>query len=128
MKELDLTFRGTTSLGSLIDALKECAPGAEVQFDFCYIVPTTLASYRGYYEDLALGWQDKGPTKTVAGLIEQLEGAIGDTYEGWKGGDYTMHRGSSIWVANRGEAGGTAIVGLNDETYHGVILVTKLVD
>ncbi len=40
---------------------------------------------------------------TVAGLIEALGLAIGATFEGYKGGQFTMHADSDLWVSERGE-------------------------
>lgn len=129
MIDLELTSRGTTLLGSLIDTLEKCGRDQTVRFDFCYLAPTTLASYRGYYEDLALGWTSEFTGwPTVEDLLVKLREAIGKTYTGWKGGDYVMGRESSVWVANRGESGGTGIVAVSNDTYHGVVLVTALVD
>jgi hypothetical protein len=44
-------------------------------------------SYRGYYEDLGVCWVYQ---TTVGAMIDTLKGAIGSTYEGWKGGLFTM--------------------------------------
>jgi hypothetical protein len=132
--ELETTVHGTASLGAVIDALKTCRPTAEVQYDFCYLRPTTLESYRGHYDHLALGWTPKSFGEQhfwvpILVLIAYLEEAIGKEYEGWKGGDYVMSRETPLWVANPGETGGTGIVAI--EVMHDgktVVLVTKRVD
>jgi hypothetical protein len=103
------------SLGKLIKLLELEKQDNHVQFDFGGFEPTSLASYRGYYEQLALGfqeatWDDKSPT--VKSVLQELKNAIGKTYEGYKGGDYKMSEDTHLWVANYGEANSTAIVGL----------------
>lgn len=129
-KLMELTIYGTASLGAVIDALRAADPDSEVQFDFCYLSPTGVASYRGYYDHLALGWeQSEEPPywPKASDLLARLEAAIGHTFEGWKGGHYRMSRDTPLWVANRGETGGTGIVGIRDEG-HSVIIETAKVD
>lgn len=100
------------SLGEFIDALKREDQGFSVRYDFGGLVPDlSPASYRGYYEDLAVGFSD-GDAPTVAELVAALESAIGKTFCGYKGGDYRMDRNTTLWVANHGESSDTAIVGL----------------
>jgi len=60
-------------------------------------------SYRGYYTDLA--FEVCGPT-TIDHLLAVAEGALGVTFTGWKGGDYTMRDYTSVWlVREEGECG-----------------------
>jgi hypothetical protein len=66
-----------------------------------------LHSYRGYYEQLAIGFgpfiEGRGQCyPTVGALLAALDQAIGSTYEGWKGGDFVMHDWSTLWVAQEG--------------------------
>jgi hypothetical protein len=60
-------------------------------------------SYRGYYSDLALE-PVRGATN-VRAIRQALESAIGETYQGYKGGDYTMGPTTPLWVANYGTTG-----------------------
>lgn len=128
-KNLELSPFGTTKLGALIEALRFAPKDADVQFDFCYLSPTSVASYRGYYDHLALGWDAKAWPKVTAVLAE-LESAVGKTFEGWKGGNYRMSLETPLWVSNRGETGGTGIVAVafEGEEVHTVVLVTEKVD
>jgi hypothetical protein len=112
----------------LIGALERFEPATSLMFDFCGLEPTTLDSYRGYYEDLALGWRPReGEGVTTASVLASLRAAIGATFQGWKGGDYVAHLDSRVWVANRGESGGTGIVGVENGEWRAV-LQTALVD
>jgi hypothetical protein len=119
MAELELSAYGTATLGGLIAALERAAPVADVEYDFCYLAPTTLASYRGYYDHLALGWTQHGPAPywpKVFELLAILKAADGATFKGWKGGQYRMRATTPVWVANRGHAGGTGIVGVDADS------------
>ena len=113
------------SLGDVIERLQKLDSEDRVVFDFCNLVPTKLRSWRGSYDELALGYVDTGrfdrERVSVNELLEHLRSAVGDTFEGWKGGDYVMDFNTPVWVANPGEAGGTAIVGVEFIDYQVVI-------
>lgn len=117
------------TLGQLIDALKTASPTGSVRFDWCDLHPAGLASYRGYYEDLAIGFMCEKwtPIVTVSDFLLECQSAIGKTFEGYKGGDFEMDRDTVLWVANYGSSTGWAIVGVK-VTEFGVTLKTKLVD
>lgn len=106
--------RGQINLGELIKLLERREPDQQVVFDFCCLQPTTIDSYRGYYEQLAIGHTPEMSygKKTVADLLEQLREAVGKTYEGYKGGQYKMTEQTPLWVTNSGNTSGTAVVGL----------------
>jgi hypothetical protein len=99
------------SLGEFIDKLKKLPKEAVIQFDFGGSVPTEFESYRGYYSELALGFTGEyGITMpTVKRLLELAEAAVGDTFQGWKGGDHEMSRETSLFVANPGNTSDTFI-------------------
>jgi hypothetical protein len=65
--------------------------------------PTKIRSWRGSYNELAIdyGMDDR---YTLLQFIEELKGSIGKTYEGYKGGDFTMGKITPIWVAHWGES------------------------
>lgn len=110
------------NLGELIDLLKRCPQKDLVKFDFGSTTPGQCDSYRGYYEDLALGFEvDASDYPTVAELQETLTEAIGETFQGWKGGEYRMDRNSRLWVANCGQTSDTTIVGICDCNYMTVL-------
>lgn len=116
-------------LGAMIDMLKAMPQHENVFYDFGNIEPTTLDSYRGYYDQLALGYNDDGSREpiTVATLLADCEQAVGRTYSGYKGGDYTMDRATPVWVANYGRSNSTAIVGIREVSY-GVVIDTRFED
>jgi hypothetical protein len=112
------------TLGELI-TLIEKLPDKDrtIRFDFEQAVPTTLASYRGYYNQLAIGFDFK-TEPTITTLLTELKNAVGKTFTGWKGGEYEMDENTPLWVANEGRTGDTIIVGIKDVN-HTVVIETK---
>lgn len=113
-------------LGEIIAALKRKNQEHPVTFGFDYARPTRLHSYRGYYEDLAIGYQ-RGTDCTVGQLVAKLEEARGTVMTGWKGGEYLMHDDTAVWMSNPGDATGMAIVDVV-EVPCSIWLKTELVD
>lgn len=73
----------------------------------------TPNSYRGYYEDLAFA-----PTgeATVARLRDTCRMCNGNTFEGYKGGEFYMHDDTAVWIANYGTChDGRRLLGVNDD-------------
>jgi hypothetical protein len=125
----DLTVFGPISLGGLIDRLKKCPPEREVMFDWCGMGPVNFGSYRGYYDHLALSYED-GARITAGDLLELAEAEVGATHSGWKGGTFRMDRNTPVWVANSGDCWGTGIVDVDSGGEDGwrVVLLTKKCD
>lgn len=113
-------------LGYFIEALKKIPSDTLVIFDFCNFSPTTLDSYRGYYDHLAFDYE-QDVTKEVKDILPICEEAMGKTYEGWKGGEFIMGQETPLWVSRRGESGNTAIVGIW-HLPHVAVIMTKFVD
>lgn len=110
------------NLGQLIFLLARCDPTAIVRFDFVYFVPTTIDSYRGYYEQLAIGYtNESGVECTVEDLLKRCKDMLGAKVTGYKGGEYFVGETTPMWVANTSEAGGTAIIGVNDNSYVAIL-------
>ncbi|MFJ2206016.1 hypothetical protein [Streptomyces microflavus] len=63
-------------------------------------------SYRGYYDELAFE-----PTEniTVADMAAAAWAAMDETFEGYKGGQYTMTGDTDCWLSYEGSAGGEEI-------------------
>ncbi len=100
-----------------------------IYFDFLGFRPTgKVDSYRGYYSDLAIEFSNGSDSDcTVGELAKVLDNAIGETYEGYKGGEYIMNEDTKVWVSNYGESSGTAIVGVRDDDWR-VLLITEQED
>lgn len=109
-------------LGTLIRHLSACSQDATVKYDFCGFVPDGLDSYRGYYDQLALGFKPWEKV-VVKDLVALLKKAIGKTFQGYKGGNYKMDESTEIWVSGHGDAWNTAISHIINLDYE-VILCT----
>lgn len=110
MSDVARTERGHyhLTLGALIAALENAPPDLPVEFDRGGS-PGDPMSYRGYYSDLAFDPNDE-PIKASA-FLEVCRRALGSTFEGYKGGDYTMGPDTPLWAASYGRSSCLAIMG-----------------
>lgn len=118
MSDTKVVIREQLTLGELLDLLEEWPLDANVSFDFCGLTPTTVASYRGFYNQLALGFGEPGSMRLSA-LHENLFAACEARFEGWKGGSFVMTRETKMWADNKGRCSGTRIVGIAIDDYRG---------
>lgn len=95
------------TLGGMIAALEALSPDAEV-FGL-----GGLMSYRGYYSDLA--FEPIDGARPVADVLRDCRSAMGETFEGYKGGDYLMGKTTPLWVSAYGRASGDRLMGLGLE-------------
>lgn len=86
-------------LGELIAALEAADPRLVVPNGF-----TDPHSYRDYYDELAFA---PARNVTVAAMLAAARSALGTTYTGYKGGDYTMGEHTDCWIAEWGGLGET---------------------
>lgn len=93
-------------LGGLIETLRDLPGDLPVRYDDG-TYPQEFASYRGYYENLTLVPGDE--PATVKDLLMKAEAANGATFQGWKGGDYTMALDTPVWADDYGNAYGHGI-------------------
>jgi hypothetical protein len=56
---------------------------------------TNPHSYRGYYEQLAF---ERAENVAVGDMLAAAQSALGRTFQGWKGGDYTMREYTDVWL------------------------------
>jgi hypothetical protein len=122
------------TLGELIlklEAIAEKNRGKEdkdlplIGFDFEYLFPTKLDSWRGSYAELALNFKTDGDRLNINKFLGICKDAIGATFYGYKGGEFIMNKHTPIWVANYGNSGSTALIDVVDNQYE-VILITGL--
>jgi len=112
------------TLGEFVDALEACGLETRVFFDRFGLVPTSFNSYRGYYDHLALGFELEGIVMADE-LAERAKQAIGKTFGGWKGGEYTMSRHTPLWASNTGRVTRTKIVGTSNDGWSLIILTAS---
>ena len=110
------------SLGKFIADLKEAAKDADddahVRYDFGNMIPDHFDSYRGSYDELALGFVGFGyqtdheyNSVLLTAFIESAEECLSKTFTGYKGGEYRMAEDTPLWCSNYGESGHTYITG-----------------
>lgn len=61
-------------------------------------------SYRGHYDDLAFEIDENG-CMTIKELLNVVTGCLWQVFYGWKGGEFLMHEGTPIWIAEIGDCG-----------------------
>src|SRR4051812_10967667 len=84
-------------LKELIETLETYDPATPVPIGF-----NNPHSYRGYYDQLA--FEPKENT-TIGAMLESAKRAMGKTYTGYKGGEYTMGEYTDCNLANYGCCG-----------------------
>lgn len=85
------------TLGKLIAALEAMLEGADVANLH------SADSYRGYYSDL---YFERGEgTRPAAELLADCKAAMGQVFEGYKGGDFVMGALTPLWIATYGCCG-----------------------
>ena len=93
---------GNATLGEIIAYLKTLPPDQVVKhgWDDCY-------SYRGYYEDLAF---QQAANVTVGTMLSVAESALGETFTGYKGGEYRMGASTDCWLTESHRDTGVPVV------------------
>lgn len=106
-----MNYTQPLTLGEFIEKLKQQPQGNEITFDFGGFVPTSFASWRGFYDQLALGYEEPeyNESVTVANLLDLATATVGVTMSGYKGGSYLMTKETNLWADNYSRSTGTAI-------------------
>ena len=86
---------GYLELGGIIAALEAEDPRRVLPFGF-----HNPHSYRGYYNQLAF---EPAANISIRDMLAAARSALGATFQGWKGGDYTMAADTDCWLANEGD-------------------------
>lgn len=121
--------------GDIIQKLKSLVRSGKgdawITFDWGSAWPTGFNSYRGDYCQICMeyGGQHRHH-QTVQGLLEQMEGLLGDFLEGWKGGDYMVSEDKEIYVCCAGCISTTRVVDITcgDSEYSSACIVTAQFD
>lgn len=88
------------TLGELLHLLEsEAARDSARALTFGFTAPM---SYRGYYEQLAFAPCED---RCVGDLLASAREALGKTFTGYKGGEYTMSEKTPCWIAAYGDTG-----------------------
>jgi len=118
---------GQLTLGEIINKIeliiKDKPELPTVIYDFEYLFPTEIDSWRGSYDELALNYSTEGTQLYADGFLKILKDTVGKKLEGYKGGEYVMTESTPVWVANYGNSGNTAVLDVIDGGYQ-IILIT----
>lgn len=113
------------TINEVLAVLKKADPKAPVYFAPLCVVPTSVDSWRGSYNEPALGWAEPGNglyAPTVEKLIKELEESIsGKLYYGWKGGEYTFTGDDTLHIDNPGRCNNVEIKEVEDRGYQVLI-------
>ncbi len=71
-------------------------------------------SFRGYYQDLAF---DRVDNARIGDMLSFAKGAIGKTFTGYKGGEYTMEAFTDVWISNEGTSNCADRIGITLMSY-----------
>lgn len=92
------------TLSAMIERLRSLPDDAKVPMADAH-------SYRSYYSDLC--FEPSAPVP-ASELLAECEAAMGQCFQGYKGGDYYMHAGVPCWVAYEGRCG-KKLIAINDD-------------
>lgn len=101
MSDENYTHGNAMRLGDIIEFLSERDPEIVVAHGF-----DRPHSYRGYYEDLAFEPEEN---ITIGQMLTACRAALNHTFEGYKGGSFTMTESTDCWIANEGSGWGEGI-------------------
>ena len=123
----DFSPEGPLKLGALIRVLEalelDCLheePSIDlsayaVVFDFGDFAPAGLACYRRCYRDLAISYEDSydGYRCSADEFLRLLKDTDGKVFAGFKGGESTMDKETSLWVARLNRSSQTGVSGVS---------------
>lgn len=92
---MTIEFGTHLGLGKLIERLEREDPARILPIGF-----DDPDSYRGYYDDVAFS-----PRRDIAvgEVLAAARSALGATFRGYKGGEYTMREYTQCWIATYGD-------------------------
>lgn len=91
------TVFGRITLGNLIEWLEQQDQNLVVKDGF-----GSPHSDRGDYSELAFAPVE---TATIADMLAHAKSAVGNTYTGWKGGNYEMGEYTNVYIGEYGDCG-----------------------
>lgn len=93
------------TLGALIKALSEMPAYSKVANLH------SLRSYRGYYSDLA--FEHSVGERPSIDLWADCKNAMGQVFEGYKGGEFVMGAKTPLWISEYGESSGIKLMAVH---------------
>lgn len=90
------TYTPNLCLGDLIARLEQEDPDRVLPLGFA-----DPHSFRGYYCDLAF---EPRQNIRIGDMLDAARSALGATFTGWKGGDFTMSDYTDCWISHEGDS------------------------
>ena len=101
-------------LKELIEILEKQDPATPARVGF-----GNPHSYRGYYDQLAF---EPVENTTAGAMLAAAKAAMGTTYQGWKGGAFTMGELTPCWLAWEGSSSDEPLLRMTVEAMLGLPL------
>lgn len=124
-----ITGEKPITLGELIKQLEALDP--DMPISFAKDLPIgPFESWRGSYDMLSLpsgGGGDFWNCDTVFALLGEAERAVGNSFTGYKGGEYYMDENTFVWSDEYGECDGWAVMGVEQQQDRAIV-ITKFID
>lgn len=111
MKDTRIENATNLTIGEAIQKLNSFSESDKLLFSNGHYFDGTYDSYRGYYEDMYIGWddEDKG-FNTVGKLKEVLNDALDvGVMIGYKGGEFSIAEDTLLWFSTYGDTGYTIV-------------------
>lgn len=133
-RRLDGEAAEPLNYGEFVERLRDAIARAKrgddeyLSFDWGSAYPSTIDSYRGYYEHVGIGFDGSHGGCKAGDFLKKLEDALHTDMTGWKGGEYTIHDRCEVWVACNGCTSRTRIVDVQPREYSGIEIITARID
>jgi hypothetical protein len=120
------------TLGEIILLLKSQPQDNRVDLDFDSSYDLfRLNSYRGYYQYLALDYNNTQgtqlkPNNTVSQVLKLFEDAEGREFTGYKGGEFLMHSKTIVFVSPYSTASERMLVDIKKKPKNVTVICTKI--
>lgn len=125
MSDIRKSSAGNITIGRMLKKLDQFQDDELFEFTNGKYFDGSYGSYRGYYEDLYLGYSDEDQGKnTIGDLKKTLRQALEDKVMfGYKGGDFVIDENTLVWLSTYGRCGDLIVdvIKLNNAIY----VVTK---
>lgn len=127
MKQSRIDNASNLTIGELLKKIEKYEDGTPFKFTCDRFLDDEFDSYRGYYDDMYLGYSDKDEGYNTIGHLKRiLEEALKQgTMVGYKGGDFSIDGGTLLWLSSYGMSSDglmlVEVVEINGEVY----IVTK---
>lgn len=98
---------GNLTIGQMLNKLNAFDDDVRFTFTNGKYFDGTYDSYRGYYEDLYIGYSDDDKGFNYVGKLKQVLNKALDDGEmyGYKGGEYSINNDTLVWLAQYGCTG-----------------------